>query len=424
MSQHTKSRFILIVDDNPNNLAVLSEALTIEGLRFRVAMDGESALALVERNAPELILLDVEMPGMSGFEVCQHLKANPATQAIPIIFATAATDTESKSFGFALGAVDYITKPFEQAEALARVRVHLQLKRLTESLEQEVQARTMALQQAQVQLVQQEKLSGLGEMVAGIAHELNNPIHFIASNVQPLQEYIEGVKKIINLYQQEHPNPSPELEEAIEDLDLEFVLEDIEKILGSFKLGAERIKNISASLRTFSRSDRETKVEVDLHECLDSTLTILQHRLKAKGDRPSIEVIKSYDSLPLVLCYPGQMNQVFMNILANAIDALEDAAIQGKLSTPQIDIITQSIAAENIVIQIADNGPGIPESVQERLFEPLFTTKPVGKGTGLGLAIAHQIVTEKHQGSITVNSQIGRGTIFAIAIPVGDRPDT
>ena len=414
------SPFILIVDDNPTNLSVLSETLSVAGYRFRVAMDGESALALVERNSPELILLDVEMPGIDGFETCRQLKANPITQSIPIIFTTALVDTESKTKGFSLGAVDYIPKPFDRAEVLARLQVHLQLKRLTESLEEQVSDRTAALQKAQVQLVQQEKLSGLGEMVAGIGHELNNPINFIVNNLQPLRDHIAEVTEIINLYQQEYPIPSPELEEAIEDLEVEFVLEDIAKIVDSFALGAERIKNISNSLRTFSRSDSETKVWADLHECLDSTLTILQHRLKGNDDRLQIKIIKSYDLLPSVLCYPGQMNQVFMNIIANAIDALDEATIQGKLGdrVPKIKITTQISSDKQIVLQIADNGTGIPESIKQRLFEAMFTTKPVGKGTGLGLAIAEQIVVEKHNGTLTVDSQFGQGTIFTIKIPI------
>ncbi|NEN88308.1 MAG: hybrid sensor histidine kinase/response regulator [Okeania sp. SIO3H1] len=414
------SPFILIVDDNPTNLSVLSETLGAAGFRFRVAMDGESALALVERNSPELILLDVEMPGIDGFEACRRLKANPVTKSIPIIFTTALADIESKTKGFSLGAVDYIPKPFDQAEVLARLRVHLQLRRLTESLEKQVSDRTAALQKAQVQLVQQEKLSGLGEMVSGIGHELNNPINFIANNLQPLREHIAEVAEIINLYQQEYPIPSPQLKEAIEDLDLEFVLEDMAKILDSFTLGAERIKNISNSLRTFSRSDSETKVLADLHECLDSTLTILQHRLKGNADRLQIKIIKSYGSLHSVLCYPGQMNQVFMNILANAIDAFDEAMNQGKLGdrVPKIKITTQINSDKQIVIQIADNGIGISESIQQRLFEPMFTTKPVGKGTGLGLAIAEQIVVEKHNGKLTVESQFGQGTTFTIKIPM------
>lgn len=413
------AEFILIVDDNPTNLSVLSEALSSAGFRFRVAMDGESALAQVERNQPELILLDVQMPGIDGFETCRRLKANPLTQSIPVIFTTAFTDTESKAKGFSLGAVDYIPKPFEQTEVLARLQVHLELKRLRESLEAQVRDRTAALQQAQVQLIQQEKLSSLGELMAGIAHELNNPINFIASNIPPLEDYIMSMTRALLLYQQEYPTSSPALTQAIEELELEFALEDTPKILESITLGAERIRTISTSLRTFSRSDCETQIVADLHEGLDSTLMILQHRLKGKGDRPSIEVIKAYSTLPPIRCYLGQMNQVFMNILANAIDALEDTLAQGKLldSTPQIHITTQ-VSDQWVVIQIADNGNGVPESIQQRLFEPMFTTKPVGKGTGLGLAIAHQIVVEKHNGTLNVKSQVGQGTEFAIALPI------
>ncbi|MGD1699952.1 sensor histidine kinase [Dapis sp. BLCC M229] len=420
MSTNTNAKFILIVDDNSTNLSVLSEALSGAGFRFRVAMDGESALTLVERNHPELILLDVQMPGIDGFETCRRLKENPATKSIPIIFTTALADIESKAKGFALGAVDYIPKPFDQAEVIARVKVHLQLKHLTESLEEQVRDRTTALQKAQVQLVQQEKLSSLGEMIAGIGHELNNPINFIVSNIEPLQEHITGISEILHLYQQEYARPSPKLKDAIEDLDLEFVLKDMAKILESLTLGAEMIEKISTSLRTFSRSDSETKSLANLHECLDSTLMILQHRLKGQGDRPQIQVFRAYGSLPSVLCYPGQMNQVFMNILANAIDALDEAIVQGKMQerVPQIKITTKITSEERIVIQIADNGTGIPESIQERLFEPMFTTKPVSKGTGLGLAIAHQIVVEKHNGTLSINSQLGEGTVFVIEIPV------
>ncbi|TBR57695.1 hybrid sensor histidine kinase/response regulator [Westiellopsis prolifica IICB1] len=412
--------FILIVDDNPTNLSVLCEALNSEGFRFRVAVDGESAIAQVERQQPELILLDVQMPGIDGFETCRRLKANPVTQNIPIIFTTASSDIESKTKGFALGAVDYIPKPFAQEEVIARVRVHLQLKRLTESLEQQVSDRTTALQTAQVQLVQQEKLSTLGELIAGIAHEMNNPISFIANNLPPLEEYIAGVSEIIQLYQQEYPNPTSKITTAIERLDLEFVLEDMVKILESLKVGSQRIEKISTSLRSFCRSDSDVKIPTDLHEGLDSTLMILQHRLKGNGDRPSIEVSKTYGKLPEVDCYVGQINQVFMNILANAIDALDEAIAQDKINDPipQIQIFTEVDSEKWVVIKISDNGMGIPESVQQRLFEPLFTTKPVGKGTGLGLSIAHQIVVDKHNGELVVNSQPGKGTEFIIKIPI------
>jgi signal transduction histidine kinase len=420
MAEISNQGFILIVDDNPTNLSVLSEALASEGLRFRVAVDGESAIAQTERNQPELILLDVQMPGIDGFETCRRLKANPVTQNIPIIFTTALADTESKTTGFSLGAVDYIPKPFAQEEVIARLRVHLQLKQLTESLERKVSERTTALQQAQVQLVQQEKLSTLGELIAGIAHEMNNPISFIANNIPPLKEYIAGITELLLLYQQEYPNPTAKITTFIEDLDLNFVLEDLTKILYSFQVGSERIQHLSTSLRSFSRLDSDSKIPADLHLGLNSTVMILQHRLKANGDRPVIEVIKNYGKLPQVNCYSGEMNQVFMNILANAIDALDEAIIQGKMSNsiPQIQITTEVNSQQIVIIRIADNGIGVPEGLKQNLFEPLFTTKTVGKGTGLGLSIAHQIVVEKHNGTLEVNSQPGIGTEFTITIPM------
>ncbi|WP_413198896.1 sensor histidine kinase [Nostoc piscinale] len=420
MNQVLTKGFILIVDDNPTNLSVLSEALAGEGWRFRVAVDGESAIAQAERNQPELILLDVQMPGIDGFETCRRLKANPATQNIPIIFTTALADTESKIHGFSLGAVDYIPKPFAQAEVIARVRVHLQLQQLTQSLEEQVRDRTAALQKAQVQLVQQEKLSTLGELIAGIAHEMNNPIGFIVNNIPPLQEYIADITKLLQLYEQEYPVPTAKITTFIHNLDLPFVLEDLEKIVSSIEVGSERIQHLSTSLRSFSRSDSDTKLPADLHTGMDSTLLILQHRLKPNGDRPAIEVIRAYGKLPHVHCYIGEMNQVFMNLLANAIDALDEAIIQGKMSDriPQIQITTDVNSQQMAVIKIADNGIGIPERLKQRLFEPLFTTKPVGKGTGLGLSIAHQIIVEKHNGTMEVNSQPGIGTEFTIAIPI------
>jgi signal transduction histidine kinase len=420
MAEVSNQGFILIVDDNPTNLSVLSEALASEGWNFRVAIDGESAIAQAQRNQPELILLDIQMPGIDGFETCHHLKSNPLTQHIPIIFTTALADTESKIKGFSLGAVDYIPKPFAQEEVIARVRVHLQLKQLTDSLEQQVRDRTHALQQAQVQLVQQEKLSTLGELIAGIAHEMNNPIGFITNNIPPLQEYIASITKLLLLYEQEYPNPTDKISKFIKNLDLDFVLEDLEKILSSLTVGSERIQHLSISLRCFSRSDTDKKVLADLHLGLDSTLMILQHRLKGNGDRPTIEVIRNYGKLPQISCYVGEMNQVFMNILANAIDALDEAILQGKYrhQMPQIQITTEIDSQNMAVIKIADNGIGIPERVKQRLFEPLFTTKTVGKGTGLGLSIAHQIVVKKHNGILAVNSQIGIGTEFTITIPM------
>ncbi|ALF55188.1 chemotaxis protein CheY [Nostoc piscinale CENA21] len=414
------SEFILIVDDNPTNLSVLSQALKSSGFAVRVAEDGESAIELVQHKPPALILLDVQMPGIDGFETCQKLKADPLTQNIPIIFMTALADTENKVKGFSLGAVDYIPKPFEQAEVIARVRMHLQLKQLTDHLEQRVIERTAALKQAQVQLVQQEKLSMLGQLVAGVAHEMNNPISCIVSNLPPAQEYVAELAKILQLCQLNYEQLPAVIQNVIANTDLEFLLEDLPKLLNSMQISTARIQDISVSLRNFARADTATKVKFDVHQGIESTLLILHHRLKSVGARPEIQIIRQYETVPKIECYPGQLNQVFMNILANAIDALEDVWQEKKQvdNSLAIKICTEKSSPESINIRIFDNGIGMTDEVKQHIFDSLFTTKAVGKGTGLGLAIAHQIIVEKHGGAIEVNSTPNQGTEFIIILPV------
>ena len=410
--------YLLIVDDNATNLAVLSQALKPIGLKVRMAMEGESAIHIVQQHPPELILLDVMMPGIDGFETCARLKANPETRSIPIIFMTALSDAESKTKAFSLGAVDYITKPFNESEVLARVKVHLELRQLTQTLEQRVTERTAALSQAledlqrsQLQLVQREKMSALGELVAGIAHEMNNPIGCIVNNVKPAQHYISDLTTVLKFYQEQCPESTEKLEETIGDLPIEFMLQDLPKILDTIQLSADRIREISISLRNFSRSDTTTKHPFNLHDGLDSTLTILGHRLKAEGSRAAIAVVKSYGNLPDVECYPGLLNQVFMNVLANSIDALETSP------DPQIHIQTE-VSDRQAIVRITDNGIGISQGIQSQIFDQLFTTKAVGKGTGLGLSISRQIIEEKHDGKISFVSEPGKGTEFAIALPL------
>ena len=415
------SGFILLVDYYPTNLAVLAQTLKNAGLSIRIETDGESAIEQLEDETeqPELILLDVQMPGIDGFETCRRIKENPQTQEIPVIFMTALADTNSKVQGLSLGAVDYITKPFEGEEVLARVRVHLQLRHLTkklenwnEQLEKNVAERTAALQQTQVQLIQQEKFATMGQLVAGVAHEINNPIGCISSNIAPAYEYLQDITQIIYLYQKHYPQPVAEIEEALEDLDIEFTLEDFPNLLESMKISSQRIQDISESMRNFSRSDTNKLVKADIHTGLDSTLMILRHRLKAVGCLPKIEVVKQYGNVPEIQCYPGLLNQVFTNLIANAIDALED------VPAPNIHISTEKTITDRIIIRIADNGMGMSQEVQQKLFEPLFTTKPLGKGTGLGMAIAQQIIEETHQGKISVSSELGKGCEFTIEIPV------
>ncbi|MEH2259574.1 hybrid sensor histidine kinase/response regulator [Nostoc sp.] len=579
---------ILIVDDVPNNLKVLSDTLAQAGFEVAIATSGETALQQLEHTPVSLILLDVMMPGMNGFETCQQIKANSKTQNIPIIFITALSESVNKVTGFELGAIDYITKPFQQGEVLARVRTHLklnqlsqslearnrELQQLTEQLEQRVAERTQELfasietlkqtqqlmrlvfdtiphwvdwkdinsvylgcnqslanalnlsspdeivgkndydlliskkesdwyrvcdrrvmesgqaelhiieqlqradgqqiwldtskiplrdakgnvfgillvteditehqlaqeelkqqkqnleealaelQGTQVQLVQSEKMSALGNLVAGVAHEINNPVGFLGGNIQPALDYIKDIFSLIDLYQQEYCTPSGIIQEEIEAIDLDYIREDLPKLVGSMREGVNRIRDISTSLRTFSCADSDRPIACNIHDGIDSTILILKHRLKPSETRPEIKVIKEYGQLPLVKCFAGQLNQLFMNILANAIDALEKSNIgrsfeEIKTHLNWIKVITQITEdKQKIIINIKDNGKGMNEEIQLKIFDNLFTTKSVGKGTGLGLAIARQIVEETHCGKLSFNSVIGEGTEFIIEIPV------
>jgi len=289
---------------------------------------------------------------------------------------------------------------------------------------QELEQTLSNLQQTQTRLVQSEKMSALGNLVAGVAHEINNPVGFLVGNLEPALGYIKDLFTLINLYQQEYPDPSPAIQNAMESIDLEYVQEDLPKLLNSMKVGIQRICEISTSLRIFSRADQDYTVPFNIHDGIDSTLLILQHRLKAYGDRPAIEIIKKYGDLPAVECFPGQLNQVFMNLLANAIDALEETDQQRQLNNlkvglGQITIQTQVDELDNrVIIQIQDNGIGMTAGIRRQIFDHLFTTKAIGKGTGLGLAIARQIIVEKHGGAIEVHSTLGAGTEFLITLPV------
>jgi PAS domain S-box-containing protein len=300
-----------------------------------------------------------------------------------------------------------------------RKQAEMQLKQQAENLENTLHE----LQRTQSQLIQSEKLSSLGQMVAGVAHEINNPINFIHGNLVPATEYTQDLLGLLELYQQHYPNPPSEIEEEIETIDLEFLKIDVVKLLNSMRVGTQRIREIVLSLRNFSRLDEADFKQVDIHEGIDSTLMILQNRLKATPERPEITLVKEYASLPPVECYPGQLNQVFMNILANAIDALEEynqrRSYGEVVNSPNcIRVYTENSSDNQVIIRISDNGAGMTPEVQAKLFDPFFTTKSVGKGTGLGLSISYQIVVEKHGGKLSCQSTLGKGTEFAIAIPI------
>jgi PAS domain S-box-containing protein len=275
------------------------------------------------------------------------------------------------------------------------------------------------LQYTQTQLIQAEKMSGLGQMVAGIAHEINNPINFIYGNLHHTNEYVLRLLQMLQLYAKHNPEPAAEIQEFMEEYDVEFLMEDLPEILKSMQLGTDRIRELVVSMRNFSRLDESEKKEVDIHSGIDSTLLILQSKLKGNGERPLITAIKKYGQLPLVECYASQLNQVFMNVLANAIDALEEQKKPGIiLIETELKKAEDETTGDAVLISISDNGPGMKESTIKRLFDPFFTTKPVGKGTGLGMSIAHQIVVDKHKGQLKCISDIGEGTTFDILIPV------
>ncbi|MBE9208204.1 GAF domain-containing protein [Nostoc sp. LEGE 06077] len=303
------------------------------------------------------------------------------------------------------------------------IQATAQAKAQTEKLQQALQD----LQLAQTQLIQSEKMSSLGQLIAGVAHEINNPVNFICGNLRCVTEYAQDLLHLLQEYQKCLPVTPPDLESELDNIDVEFIIEDLPKLLDSMKLGSDRIVEIVKSLKNFSRHDEAQIKAVNIHDGIEGTLMILRHRLKATTHHPEIEIIKDYAKIPQIECYPGQLNQVFMNILVNAIDALEESIVnspeqrtndKGQMTKPQITIRTQNLDNQWIVIRIADNGSGMPEEILQRIYDPFFTTKEIGKGTGLGMAISHQIIVDRHRGLLKCRSQPGQGTEFWIQIPV------
>ncbi len=417
--EHTFKANILVVDDTPDNLRLLSAMLTGQGYDVRKALNGKLALSACQMLLPDLILLDISMPEMDGYEVCQQLKTSDRTKNVPVIFISALDHVLDKVRAFETGGVDYITKPFQAAEVISRIENHLNLQRLQMKLQENNMQLSQAmtdLQKAQLQLIQNEKMVALGQLVAGIAHEINNPISFIYGNLKYTSQYIQDLVEIIRVYQQEFPDPTAKVQQIIKDTDLSFIMNDVQSLVNAMNRGVERIRGVVLSLQNFSRSDEAQFKQVDIHEGIDNTLVMLKHRLVKNKTRPAIEINKDYRS-SVVTCYPGLLNQVFMHVLNNAIDALEGEGGEAP-SHPQIWISTEVTAQATVKISVVDNGRGMTEQVMSRVFDPFFTTKPVGQGTGLGLSISYQIIVQKHQGQLMCYSLPGRGAEFIIEIPV------
>ena len=411
---------ILIVDDTPENIRFLSTLLVEQGYQVRKALTGKMALTAAQAIVPDLILLDINMPHMNGYETCKLLKQSEETASVPIIFLSALNDVVDKVKAFQVGGVDFISKPFQFEEVLVRIQTHLQIQVLQSQLHlknTQLEKALESLKQAQAQLLRKEKLSGLGQLVAGVCHEINNPISFIAGNLKPADESIQTLLKLIDAYQKEYPQPSLSIQVLLEEAELDFLVADLKNMMRSMRTGVDRISSIVLALRIFSRLGESDIKSTDIHECIDSTLLLLHHRLAENSAMPEINIIKNYGDLPLITCHSSEMNQVFLNLLTNAIDALQQKFNTDLISeNPTIQITTELNAPKQILICIRDNGIGISDEVEKHLFEPFFTTKPVGQGIGLGLATSYQIVVERHKGNLNYSTNAGL-TEFVIEIP-------
>jgi len=409
---------ILIVDDVPANLNLLTSILKQRGYKVRPAPSGSLALEAARHAPPDLILLDIHMPEMDGFEVCRHLKADEALKEIPVVFISALTETKDKIHAFDAGGVDYITKPFQVEEVLARVQTHLDLRRARRELKRKnkrLKNTINELKNTQIRLIQSEKMAALGVLSAGIAHEINNPVNFIKTSILSLQRDVEDLLKVANLgvaLSRDSIEPRcGEIKRLQEEIEYETILTEIPGLFGSILEGTRRTEEIVRSLRTFARHDEVMSKAVDIHEIIDSALIMLQNRYKR-----TTNVVRDYGKVPPIPCYVGKLSQVLINILANAIDAMEK---RESADQHQITIKTEVLERDNrpyAVVHIADTGAGIPEELIHKVFDPFFTTKEVGKGTGLGLFITSNIVKE-HKGTIEVSSQPGQGATFSIYLP-------
>jgi signal transduction histidine kinase len=406
---------ILIVDDVPANLQLLSGMLAERGYKVRPAPSGPLALEAARRSPPELILLDINMPHMDGFEVCRRLKADPHLADIPVLFISALGDAADKVRAFAEGGQDYITKPFHVEEVLARVMTHLALRRAQREVKEqnrELLETLDQLQKAQNRLVISEKMAALGVLAAGVAHEINNPLNFVKTSCHGLEKDLRDLTALVSFCRAAVPDGQREALAALErELDYATLAREIPELLAHIIDGLARAGDIVSSLQVFSRTDDAVSEDVDINDVAESVLVVLRNRYKN-----ITEIEKHLGPVPAVRGNPGKLGQVVMNILANAIDAVE------ALNDParrRITLATETCTrsgAPYAALHVTDSGPGIPSGIQCRIFDPFFTTKPVGRGTGLGLFISNNLMQE-HRGALEFTSVPGRGTTFSMYLP-------
>ncbi|MCX6281452.1 MAG: response regulator [Bacteroidetes bacterium] len=420
MDKEMKKETILVVDDTPANLEILLRVFQIEGYKVRAVTSGPMGIRAAGNDPPDIILLDVSMPEMNGYETCKILKKNEALKNIPVIFISALTETFDKVTAFESGGVDYITKPIQIEEALARVKTHLALRKyqfLLEEKNRELSETIDHLKEAQSQLINSEKMASLGVLTAGIAHEINNPISFIYTSSLGLSKdiafFLDMQKKYEDAFQKCDQPLMQEINEYKQDYDFDERFAELSQLSENIITGAKRISGIVQSLRLFSRIDEADLKEIDLVENIESTILLLHHKISNK-----INVVREYGTIPPVPCFPAKISQVFMNVLSNAIEAIEEK--HPMTDNEQIVIVTKLIKRKDVPyvnIEISDTGKGIPEKVMNHIFDPFFTTKPVGKGMGLGLSITNNIIKE-HGGVIEASAIENQGTTFRILLPI------
>ena len=402
---------ILIVDDTPTGRRCLVAALHGGGYETLEACSGREALHIAEERKPDLILLDVSMPDLDGFEVCKAFKSRAELAGVPVIFITGKAEASDVERAFAVGCSDYVTKPFHMGEVNARVAVHLQLRKMS-----------LELAESHTQLLRSQKLESIGQLAAGIAHEINTPIQYVSDNTRFLKDSFAQILELLQAYAklaQEAQEGTVEattiaaLNEAVAQADLDYLLGEIPKSIDQSLDGVGRVSSIVRAMKEFSHPGVEEMTRVDLNRAIESTATVCRNEWKYHADLD----LQLDPDLPPVPCLPGEINQVFLNIIVNAAHAIADMVGKdgGNRGLITVSTRTSNGSAE---IRIRDTGTGIPEEIRNKIFDPFFTTKQVGKGTGQGLAIAHAVVTQKHGGTISLESEVGVGTMFIIRLPL------